>query len=152
MAAQRLLGFGAVCRAGVVRHTHDMTRGSNGLLCRKPPMLSELLACLLWAMQRLARHLGHTTRHCPCQSGRIERLFLTLKEKLDRIEVESFAALNAALGEFRFFYNFVRPHRHLRGWTPAEAWAGIDPFRQAAKREFWFEAWEGLLCGYYLRR
>jgi len=89
---------------------------------------------------------------CPWQNGRIERLFLTLKEKLDRIEVESFVALNAALGEFRGFYNCVRPHRHLEGRTPAEAWAGIDPFRQAVKREAWFEAWGGLLCGYYLRR
>lgn len=71
---------------------------------------------------------------------------------MDRIEVESFEALNSALGEFRFFYNFVRPHQHLQGQTPADTWAGVDPFRQAVKREYRFEAWEGLLCGYYLRR
>lgn len=89
---------------------------------------------------------------CPWQNGRIERLFLTLKQKLDRIEVESFATLNSLLGEFRFFYNFIRPHQHLSGWTPAEAWSRDDPYAKPVKQEFWFEAWDGLLTGYYLRR
>lgn len=89
---------------------------------------------------------------CPWQNGRIERLFLTLKQKLDRIEVESFATLNSLLGEFRFFYNHVRPHQHLRGRTPAEAWANVDPYALPVKQEVWFEAWEGLLTGYHLRR
>lgn len=89
---------------------------------------------------------------CPWHNGRIERFFGTLKGKLDRLEVESFVVLNEALGEFRFFYNFVRPHQHLQGRTPAEAWADIDPTARPVRRKFWFEAWEGLLCGYYLRR
>jgi len=89
---------------------------------------------------------------CPWQNGRIERLFLTLKQQLDRIEVESFATLNSLLGEFRFFYNRIRPHQHLCGWTPAETWAGTDPYARPVKQEFWFEAWDGLLAGYYLRR
>lgn len=66
--------------------------------------------------------------------------------------MDGFGALNSALGEFRFFYNFVRPHQHLHGRTPAEAWTNVDPFHLSAKRELWFEAWDGLLCGYYLRR
>ncbi|MCL5059792.1 MAG: integrase core domain-containing protein [Candidatus Thermoplasmatota archaeon] len=89
---------------------------------------------------------------CPWQNGRVERLFGTLKNKLDRREVESFATLNAALGEFRLWYNHVRPHQHLQGRTPAEAWAGVNPFAAKIRGEYWFEAWGGLLQGYYLRR
>jgi len=59
--------------------------------------------------------------HCPWQNGRVERFFGTLKEKLDQLAVESLDATNAALGEFRFFYNHVRPHQNLSGRTPAEA-------------------------------
>ena len=89
---------------------------------------------------------------CPWQNGRVERFFGTLKEKLDQLAVESLHALNSALGEFRFFYNHVRAHQNLDGRTPAEAWAGIDPFTARIKHEYWFEAWDGLLKGYYLRR
>ena len=53
--------------------------------------------------------------HCPWQNGRVERFFGTLKERLDRLAVVSFDALNSALGEFRFFYNHVRPHQNLDG-------------------------------------
>lgn len=90
--------------------------------------------------------------HCPWQNGRIERLFGTLKQKLDCLEVVSLDALNVALGEFRFWYNQVRPHQHLSGATPAEAWSGVNPFATKIKSEYWFEAWDGLLQGYYLRR
>jgi len=89
---------------------------------------------------------------CPRQNGRVERFFGTLKGKLDRLAVDSLGALNAALGEFRFFYNHVRPHHNLAGATPAEAWAGVDPYLTRIRDEFWFEAWDGLLRGYYLRR
>lgn len=94
----------------------------------------------------------HSDPGCPWQNGRIERLFGTLKQKLNRWEVEGFAALNVSLGEFRFFYNFVRPHQHLGGRTPAESWAATNPFAVKIKSEYWFEAWDGLLQGYYLRR
>ena len=66
--------------------------------------------------------------------------------------MDSFDALNQALAEFRFFYNHVRPHQNLGGATPAEAWAGVQPYVNKVKDEFWFEAWDGLLQGYYLRR
>lgn len=89
---------------------------------------------------------------CPWQNGRIERLFGTLKQKLDQLEVDGFAALNSSLGEFRFFYNHVRPHQHLQGRTPAEAWDGVDPYALPVRQEYWFAAWDGLLCGFYLRR
>lgn len=89
---------------------------------------------------------------CPWQNGRIERLFGTLKQKLDQWEVASFEALNVSLGQFRLWYNHVRPHQHLQGATPAEAWSQINPYARPVKREFWFKAWDGLLQGYYLRR
>lgn len=44
---------------------------------------------------------------CPWQNGRIERLFGTLKQKLDQWKVAGFEALNGSLTEFRCFYNFV---------------------------------------------
>lgn len=93
-----------------------------------------------------------TDPHCPWQNGRVERFFGTLKGKLDRLVVASFEALNGALGEFRFFYNHVRVHQNLDGRTPAEAWAGVDPYADSYRKEYWFEAWDGLLKGYYLRR
>jgi len=58
--------------------------------------------------------------------------------------------LKGSLTEFRFFYNFVRPHQHLQGRTPHEAWRGVDPFARRAKLRCWFEAWDGLLQGEYL--
>lgn len=88
---------------------------------------------------------------CPWQNGRVERFFGTLKAKLDQWAVDSLAELNAALGQYRLWYNHIRPHQALDGRTPAEAWAGeitLPRFRQA----YWFEAWDGLLQGYYLRR
>lgn len=93
-----------------------------------------------------------TDLHCPWQNGRVERFFGTLKEKLDQLAVTSFDALNSALGEYRFFYNHVRSHQNLGGATPAEAWAGVNPHFTRFKQEYWFEAWDGLLAGYYLRR
>lgn len=93
-----------------------------------------------------------TDLHCPWQNGRIERFFGSLKTSLDQLAVISFDALSDALVEFRFFYNHVRPHQNLGGATPAEAWAGIDPHLTRFNHEYWFEAWDGLLAGYYLRR
>ena len=93
-----------------------------------------------------------TDLHCPWQNGRVERFFGTLKTSLDQLEVTSFDALNSALGEFRFFYNHIRSHQNIGGATPAEAWAGVNPYTTRFKQEYWFEAWDGLLQGYYLRR
>ena len=63
----------------------------------------------------------------------------------------SLDALNVALGEFGFWYNQVRPHQNLDGRTPAEAWAGVNPFVARIKKEYWFEAWgdcyRGFICG-----
>ncbi len=88
--------------------------------------------------------------HCPWQNGRIERLFGTLKQKLDQWCVTDAAQLAGDLQMFSFWYNQVRPHQHLGGRTPHEVWCGVDPFAHRAKKRQWFEAWDGLLQGEYL--
>ncbi|MDB5814482.1 MAG: Integrase core domain protein [Rhodocyclales bacterium] len=40
---------------------------------------------------------------CPWQNGRIERIFGTLKQSLDQIQIDTGKALNRLLGEFRFY-------------------------------------------------
>lgn len=109
---------------------------------------SRLFRLGLWLMG-----IRHQTidKGCPWQNGRIERFFGTLKEKLNQIEVYSREGLNDALKQFRFWYNHVRPHQNLDGRTPAEVWADRDIFQQKAKQKYWFEAWDGLLTGIYLR-
>jgi len=88
---------------------------------------------------------------CPWMNGRIERLFGALKMKLDQIEIETRGALVHLLGDFNVWYNAVRPHQNLAGLTPNEAWYGANPYAQAPKSVHSFEAWDGLLKGYYLR-
>lgn len=126
--------------------------------CGKPRAVrTDNEACFTSRVFRVVLALAHIRQQrsdpgCPWQNGRIERLFGTLKMKLNCLGVASFEVLNTALGEFRFFYNHVRPHQHLQGRTPAEAWARVDPYARPVKQEYWFEAWDGLLQGYFLRR
>jgi putative transposase len=84
-------------------------------------------------------------------NGRIERLFGTLKNKLDRIKIDGRETLAFWMSDFRLWYNAVRPHQNLSGLTPDEAWHGNNPYAKAPKSVQWFEAWDGLLTGYYLR-
>ena len=81
------------------------------------------LALRLLGIRHQRTQPGH-----PWQNGRVERLFGTLKEKLDQLEVPHFSSLQCALAEFRFWYNQVRPHQHLDGWSPQNAWQGRDPY------------------------
>ncbi|MEN3931799.1 integrase core domain-containing protein [Microvirga sp. W0021] len=89
---------------------------------------------------------------CPWQNGRIERLFGTLKQKLNLIDVATPEALNMALRQFQFWYNTIRPHQNLDGLTPHEAWHGINIYNQRSQPIIWFSAWEGLLTGFVHRR
>ena len=95
--------------------------------------------------------IRHQRTHpgCPWENGRVERFFGTLKRKLDRWNVPDACALDASLYQFRLWYNHVRPHQHLDGRTPAEAFTGNT---KAPKEITWFQAWDGMLAGYYLRR
>jgi transposase InsO family protein len=89
---------------------------------------------------------------CPWMNGRIERFFGTLKQALDNWQVANATMLQHALGQFVFFYNHARPHENLDGRTPAEAWEGVDPYAGKPRRVRFFEAWDGLLTGFYIRR
>ena len=96
-----------------------------------------------------------TQKHAPWQNGRIERLFGTLKPLLRQLAIPSGAALQAALDEFRVFYNHARPHQNLHGLTPAEHFAGLRPadIRQMPiKQTTEVHALAGLMRGYWIRR
>jgi transposase InsO family protein len=114
----------------------------------EPLFRSKLFQIALWLLD-----IGHQTTQpgCPWMNGRVERFFGTLKGKLNRWEVESREQLESALGLFRVWYNHVRPHQHLGGRTPAEVWRGVDCYAALPRRCERFEAWDGLLRGYYLR-
>jgi len=58
--------------------------------------------------------------------------------------------LQASLDEYEFWYNALRPHQHLAGRTPLDAWNKIDPWTKAPKSVEWFSAWDGLLTAGYL--
>ena len=103
------------------------------------------------ALKQLGIRHQFTDPGCPWQNGRIERLFGTLKDKLDQWTVAGIEQLNRDLNTFQHWYNNVRPHQNLDGKTPAEAWAGTNPYTKPPKQEHWFEAWDGLLAGYELR-
>ncbi|MHB0927210.1 MAG: transposase, partial [Gallionellaceae bacterium] len=81
------------------------------------------------------------TRHqltdpgCPWQNGRIERLFGTLKQKLDQWQVAGIVQLNRDLNTFCYWYNHIRPHHNIDGKTPAEAWSGDNPYTRIPKQE-----------------
>ncbi|MBU1777706.1 MAG: DDE-type integrase/transposase/recombinase [Gammaproteobacteria bacterium] len=103
------------------------------------------------ALEQLGIRHQRNTPGCPWQNGRIERLFGTLKEKLNQWKIANIEQLNADLTTFAHWYNQVRPHQNLDGRTPAETWQGINPYVKPPKHEEWFEAWDGLLTGYHLR-
>ena len=55
------------------------------------------------------------------------------------------------LSDFTTWYKLIRPHQHLHGYTPAEAWTGVAPYAAAPKFVQHFSAWDGLLTGYLQR-
>jgi transposase InsO family protein len=68
----------------------------------------------------------------PQTCGKIERFWQTLKKWLTaRDPAVTLAELNDQLEQFRSFYNHHRPHRALRGATPAEAFAATAKARPA---------------------
>lgn len=116
-----------------------------------PPQLrTDNEACLVSRTLRLALLLlgiqhQRMKLHCPWQNGRIERFFGTLKGRLDRILIADGDDLACKLFEFRCWYNHVRPHQHLFGLTPAEAWSGRG---KSTRSPAWFTAWDSRLTGW----
>ena len=98
------------------------------------------------ALALLGIRLQTTELHCPWQNGRIERFFGTFKQHLDRVTIADGDDLRCKLIEFRAWYNHVRSHQHLHGYTPAEAWDGRA---KSTRRPQWFEVWEGRITGWF---
>ena len=105
-------------------------------------------------LKLLGIHHQRIDLHCPWQNGRVERFFATLKLYLRQWQFGGRAALDASLIEFAAWYNEIRPHQNLNGRTPLEAWNGVDPFHAPAppKDISFVESWDGLLCGFRIRR
>jgi hypothetical protein len=82
----------------------------------------------------------------------VQRAGLAAEQVLNQWTVENGAQLQQSLDAFRDWYCTVRPHANLNGATPDEAWHGIDPHRSEPKKIEWFNAWDGLLTGYRIRR
>jgi transposase InsO family protein len=79
------------------------------------------------------RTINSTPSH-PQTCGKIERFWQTLKKKLRaRPAPATVDELNDLLAEFREFYNHHRPHRALRGATPAEAFTATEKARPAER-------------------
>jgi putative transposase len=114
---------------------------------------SLLFRGVLWLLG--VRH-QRTAPHCPWQNGRVEKYFATFKDRmlprlaeLSTTDAES-RSFQGDLDTFRLWYNHVRPHQHLDGRTPAEAWDGMKTTaeRRPGRRRL-FSDWEGLLTGYF---
>jgi putative transposase len=135
---------------GILEHS------SRAALCLEaPPTKSSwtLISKLVEAIRRYGKPRAVRTDNEAVFTSRTFHLALALLGiRHQRIDPGCPWQNGRALREFRFFYNHVRPHQNLAGLTPAEAWAGDAPFAPLSVREYWFEAWEGLLSGYYLRR
>jgi transposase InsO family protein len=87
----------------------------------------------------------------PWQNGRIERLFGSFKAALRQIDVPGLRGHEVcqhSLDEFRLWYNHLRPHHHLDGRTPAQAWAGFRVGRKTKGMPKLVELWNGALIGY----
>lgn len=97
-----------------------------------------------------ALNIKHQTSDlaCPWQNGRIERLFGTLKEKLNQIKISDAHELSLLMSDFRFWYNHVRTHQYLDGKTPTEVWHGIDVYKKLPHQWCYYRSWDGLLTGF----
>lgn len=108
--------------------------------------VSHLFRLGLWLLG--IRH-QRTAPFAPWQNGRIERLFGTFKAAL-RLRSAPLNDVQGGLNLFRCWYNHVRPHQHLDGLTPAEAWDGLR-FGKRGK-PFYFNEWDEALTGFFFPR
>ena len=107
---------------------------------------SRLFRLGLWILG--IRH-QRTQIHSPWQNGRIERFFGTFKKYSDKV-IFNTKKIQFALDEFQYWYNAIRPHRHLNGLTPDEKWEEINPYRKNPRQVKKVSFWNGLLTGYLL--
>ena len=105
-----------------------------------------------FVLRQLGIRHRRSAPHAPWQNGRIERLFGSLKRVIDPMTLASGEALQSVLTAFAIWYNGVRPHPHLQGRTPLEAWHHIDPYAAPVAAPLLFNALGGRLTGIYLPR
>ena len=98
---------------------------------------------------RIRRRFSRPAR--PWENGRIERFFGTLKATLNNYKIRDIQHLSLAMLEFQMWYNKARPHQHLNGLTPQQAWDRINPYQRAPKTITMFTGWEGRLKAMVLR-
>lgn len=83
-------------------------------------------------LRALGTHTINSTPWHPQTCGKIERFWQTLKKWLRAHPTSAtLDELNALLDQFRDFYNHHRPHRALRGATPADAFTATEKARPA---------------------
>jgi transposase InsO family protein len=83
-------------------------------------------------LRALGTHTINSTPYHPQTCGKIERFWQTLKKWLRaRPAAATLEELNELLARLRELYNHHRPHRALRGATPAEAFAATAPAQPA---------------------
>jgi len=87
----------------------------------------------------------------PWQNGKIERLFLTMKQSFQDIIFPTSQSLEIGLKEFRFFYNYIRPHQHLNYRTPNEVWDSKSMATSKTHEPYYFTALCGNVAGFYYR-
>lgn len=85
-------------------------------------------------LRALGVHTINSAPFHPQTCGKVERFWQTLKKWLSaRDPAATVADLNDLLEQFRSFYNHHRPHRALRGATPAEAFHATAKARPAQR-------------------
>lgn len=105
---------------------------------------SRLFCFSLWC---LGIHHQRSDKHCPWQNGKIERFFGTFKERLHHYRLSA-KYIERDLIQYTDWYNYVRPHDHLNGKTPAEQHAKKQANQQGNSHYIRF--WRGALTGFYL--
>lgn len=114
---------------------------------------ASVFTCLAFATALAEWGICHVrNRVASPWQNRIERMFGTFKGKLKYVELRDGLHLDELLGTWVTWYNHARPHQHLYGWTPAQAWQGIDPFTSKPTTITPFHEWNGLLTGYLIER
>jgi len=87
----------------------------------------------------------------PWQKGKIERLFLTIKQSFQDIIFPTMESLETGLKEFRLFYNHIRPHQHLNYSTPNEIWNNKPIDNSKTHESLYVSALCGNVAGFYFR-
>ena len=107
---------------------------------------SKLMSMVLYVLG-----IKHQTTQIasPWQNGKIERLFLTMKQSFTDIIFPTTKSLEIGLREFRFFYNHIRPHQHLNYLTPNEAWNNKPMENSKTHETLYFSALCGNVAGFY---